>query len=130
MKNQEEMMNRIVRLERSQTQAPRPPLKGQFQKGNQNYKPKNENEVPNTLAFANAVDENPWCLECCEAHWEDECPYNADQQQVNTFDFFSDCPQINITNEEHQQAMKEAARAARLAIINNLDPESREKLKK
>jgi hypothetical protein len=119
-----------VKLERSQTQAPRPPFKGPFQKGNQNQRPKNDNEVPNTLASANAVDENPWCLECCEAHWENECPFYADQQQVNTFDFSSDFPQINITDEEHQQAMKEAARAARLAIINNLDPESREKLKK
>jgi hypothetical protein len=82
------------------------------------------------LAFENVVDENPWCLECSEAHWEDECPYNVDQQKVNTFDFFSKCPQINITDEEHQQALKEAARAARLAIINNLDPESQEKLKK
>jgi hypothetical protein len=124
------MMNRIVKLERSQTQAPRPPFKGTFQKGNQNQRPKNDNEVPNTLATANAVDESPWCLECMEAHWENECPFHADQQQVNTFDFFSDCPQINITDEEHQQAIKEAARAARLAIINNLDPESREKLKK
>jgi hypothetical protein len=86
MKNQEEMMNRIVRLERSQTQAPKPPFKGPFQKGSQNYKPKNDNEVPNTLATANDVDESPWCLECCEAHWEDECPYNANQQQVNAFD--------------------------------------------
>jgi hypothetical protein len=119
-----------VRLERSQTQAPRPPFKGSFQKGNQSYKLKNENEVPNTLASANAVDENPWCLECSEAHWEDECPYYADQQQVNTFDFFSGCPQINITDEEHQQALKETSRATRLAVINNLDPESREKLKK
>jgi hypothetical protein len=50
IKNQEEMMHRIVRLEKSQIQAPRPPFKGQFQKGNQFYKPKNENEVPNTLA--------------------------------------------------------------------------------
>jgi hypothetical protein len=130
MKNQEEMMNRIVRLEKSQTQAPRPPFKGPFQKGNQNYKPKNENEVPNTLASANVVDENPWCLECSEAHWENECPYNASQQQVNNFDCFSGFPQINITDAEHQQALKEAARAARLAIINNLDQESREKLKK
>jgi hypothetical protein len=104
--------------------VPRPPFIGPFQKGNQNYKPKNENEVPNTLASANAVDENPWCLECSEAHWENECPYNADQQQVNNFDCFLDFPQINITDEEHQQALKEATRAARLAIINNLDQES------
>jgi hypothetical protein len=130
MKNQEEMMNRIVRLEKSQTQAPRPPFKGPFQKGNQTYKQKNENEVPNTLAPTNVVDENPWCLECSEAHWENECPYNASQQQVNNFDCFSSFPQINITDAEHQQALKEAARAARLAIINNLDQESREKLKK
>jgi hypothetical protein len=130
MKNQEEMMNRIVRLEKSQTQAPRPPFKGPFQKGNQTYKPKNENEVPNTLAPTNVVDENPWCLECSEAHWENECPYNTSQQQVNNLDCFSSVPQINITDIEHQQALKEAARAARLAIINNLDQESREKLKK
>jgi hypothetical protein len=130
MKNQEEMMNRIVRLEKSQTQAPRPPFKGPFQKGNQTYKPKNENEVPNTLAPTNVVDENPWCLECSEAHWENACPYNTNQQQVNNLDCFSTFPQINITDIEHQQALKEAARATRLAIINNLDQESREKLKK
>jgi hypothetical protein len=130
MRNQEEVMSRIVKLERAQTQAPRPPFRGSFQKGSQNQKPKNDNEVPNTLASANAVDQDPWCLECAEAHWQNECPFYDEQQQVNTFDFFSDCPQINITDEEHQQAMKEAARAARLAIINNLDPESREKLKK
>jgi hypothetical protein len=128
--HQEEVMNRIVKLERAQTQAPRPPFRGPFQKGSQNQKPKNDNEVPNTLASANAVDQDPWCLECAEAHWQNECPFYSEQQQVNTFDFFSDCPQINITDEEHQQAIKEAARAARLAIINNLDPESREKLKK
>jgi hypothetical protein len=38
IKNQEEMMSRIVKLERSQTQAPRVPYKGQFQKGGQFYK--------------------------------------------------------------------------------------------
>jgi hypothetical protein len=121
MKNQEEMMNRIVRLVKSQTQAPRPPFKGQFQKGNQAYKPKNENKVPNTLAPTNVIDENPWCLECNEAHWENECPYNASQQQVNNLDCFMNLPQINITDIEHQQALKEATRAARMEIINNLD---------
>jgi hypothetical protein len=39
-------------------------------------------------------------------------------------------PQINIIDIEHQQAVREAARATRMAIINNLDQESREKLKK
>jgi hypothetical protein len=39
-------------------------------------------------------------------------------------------PQINITDIEHQQALKEATRVARMEIINNLDQESREKLKK
>jgi hypothetical protein len=130
IKNQEEMMNRIVKLERSQTQAPRVPYKGQFQKGGQFYKPKNEHEVPNTLAPANVVDENPWCLECSEAHWEHECPYNSGHQQVNNMDCFMEFPQINITDAEHQEAMKEAARSARMAVINNLDQESREKLKK
>ena len=67
VKTQELMMNRIVNLERAQHQAPRVPYKGQFQKGNQVFKPKNDQEVPNTLAPTNVVDENPWCLQCSEA---------------------------------------------------------------
>jgi hypothetical protein len=102
MNNQEEMMNQIIRLEKSQTQAPRPPFEGPFQKGNQTYNSKNENEVPNTLAPTNVVDENPWCLECSEVHWENECPYNASQQQVNNLDCFTTFPQINISDIEHQ----------------------------
>ena len=39
-------------------------------------------------------------------------------------------PQINITVEEHQEAMKEAVRLARMAVMNKLDQESKEKLKK
>ena len=39
-------------------------------------------------------------------------------------------PQINITAEEHQEAMKEATRSARMAVINKLEHESKEKLKK
>jgi hypothetical protein len=39
-------------------------------------------------------------------------------------------PQINIMDIEHQEVTREAARAARMAVINNLDQESREKLKK
>jgi hypothetical protein len=130
IKNQEEMMNRIVKLERSQTQAPRVPYKGKFHKGGQFYKPKNEHEVPNTLAPANIVDENPWYLECSEEHWEHECPYNSGHQQVNNMDCFKKFPQISITDEKHQEVMKEAARSARMAVINNLDQESRGKLKK
>jgi hypothetical protein len=131
IKNQEQMMSRIVNLERSQSQAPRVPYKGQFQKGNQFYKPKIEQEVPNTLAPTNVVDENPWCLECSEAHWEHEFPYNNNgHQQVNNMDHFMEGPQINIIDAEHQEAMKEAARSARMAVINNLDQESQEKLKK
>jgi hypothetical protein len=114
IKNQEEMMSQIVRLEKSQIQAPRPPFKGQFLKGNQFYKPNNENEVPNTLAPTNVVDENPWCPECSEAHREHECPYNTSQQQVYNLDFFMNFPQINIIDIEHQQAIREAARAARI----------------
>jgi hypothetical protein len=44
IKNQELMMCRIVNLERAQSQAPRVPYKGQLQKGNQFYKPKNDQE--------------------------------------------------------------------------------------
>ena len=122
VKNEELMMSRIVNLERSQNQAPRVPYKGQFQKGNQFYNPKNDQEVPNTLAPANVVDENPWCLQCSEAHWEHECPYNNDgHEQVNNVGHIMEGPQINITAKEHLEGVKEAARLARMAIINNLD---------
>jgi hypothetical protein len=69
VKTQELMMNRIVNLERAQQQDPRVPYKGQFQKGNQDFRPKSDQEVPNTLAPANMVDENPWCLQCRDSHW-------------------------------------------------------------
>jgi hypothetical protein len=36
----------------------------------------------------------------------------------------------NVTLEEHQEGIKEAARKARMEVINNLHQESREKLKK
>jgi hypothetical protein len=68
VKTQELMMNRIVNLERAQQQAPRVPYKGQFQKRNQVFRPNNDQEVQNTLAPANIVDENPWCLQCSESH--------------------------------------------------------------
>jgi hypothetical protein len=64
------------------------------------------------------VDENPWCFQCSEAHWEHECPYSdGGHQQVNNM--ATSCPQINITAKEHQEAIKEAARSTRIAIINN-----------
>jgi hypothetical protein len=77
------------------------------------------------------MDENPWYFQCSESHWEDECPYSSGgHQQVNNIDYFEEGPQINITIEEHQEAIKEAARSARLAVINKLDQESKDKLKK
>jgi hypothetical protein len=88
-------------------------------------------EVPNTLKTTNIVDENPWCFQCSEAHWEHECPYSDnDHQQVNNIGHLMEGPQINITAEEHQEAIREATRKARMAVINNLDQESKEKLKK
>jgi TRAP-type C4-dicarboxylate transport system substrate-binding protein len=92
------------------------------------FKVKNLSSV--STAPTNVVDEKPWCLECSEAHWEHECLYNASQQQVNNLVFFMNFPQINITDIEHQQVVREAARAARMEIINKLDQESQEKLKK
>jgi hypothetical protein len=77
------------------------------------------------------VDENPWCFQCSEAHWEHECSYSNDgHQQVNNIGHVIEGPQINITVEEHQEGMKDAAKLARMAVINNLDQESKEKLKK
>jgi hypothetical protein len=66
-------------------------------------------EVPNTLRTTNNVDENPWCFQCSEAHWEHECPYSGGgHQQVNNIGHVIESPQINITTEEHQEAIKEA----------------------
>jgi hypothetical protein len=77
------------------------------------------------------VDENPWCFQCSEAHWEHECPYsNGVHQQVNNIGHIMEGPQINIPTEEHQEAIKEADRSARMAVINKLDQESKERLKK
>jgi hypothetical protein len=82
------------------------------------------------LAPTNIVDENPSFLECNEAHWEHEFPYNVGHQQVNNMDCFMEFPQKNITDAEHQETVKEAAREAKMVVINNLDQESRENLKK
>jgi hypothetical protein len=77
------------------------------------------------------MDENPWCFQCSEAHWEHECPYSSGgHRQVNNIDYFIEGPQINITIEEHQEAIKEAVRSVRMAVINKLDQESKDKLKK
>jgi hypothetical protein len=60
-----------------------------------------------------------------------ECPYSdGGHQQVNNIGHIIEGPQINITAKEHQEAIKEAARSARIAIINKLDQESKERLKK
>jgi hypothetical protein len=84
-------------------------------------------KVPSTIV----VDENPWCFQCSEAHWEHECPCSSGgHQQVNNIDYFIEGPQINITAGEHQEAIKEVARSARMEVINKLDQESKEKLKK
>jgi hypothetical protein len=46
-------------------------------------------EVPSTII----VDENPWCFQCSEAHWEHECPYSSGgHQQVNNIDYFIEGP--------------------------------------
>jgi hypothetical protein len=68
VKTQELMMNRIFNLERSQQQDPRVPYKGQFQKGTQVFRLKNDQEVVNTFSPTNMVDENPWCLQCRDSY--------------------------------------------------------------
>jgi hypothetical protein len=133
VKTKEVMMNMIVNLERDQQQAPRAPYKGKFQKGTQFFRPKNGQEVPNTLAPVNLVDENPFFLQYRDSHWEHECPLkNGEHEKVNIIDHTIEGPQccLNVTLEEHQEGIKEASRKARMEVINNLDRESREKLKK
>jgi hypothetical protein len=51
---------------------------------------------------------------------------------VNIIDHTIEGPQccLNVTLEEQQEGIKEATRKARMEVINNLDQESREKLKK
>jgi hypothetical protein len=56
-------MNRIVKLERSQKQAPRHAYKGKFQRTTQGFKHKNDQEVRNTIAPTNVVEDNPWCFQ-------------------------------------------------------------------
>jgi hypothetical protein len=52
-------------------------------------------KVPSAIV----VDENPWCFQCSEAHWEHECPLNSGDHQ-------QEVPQINITAEEQREAIK------------------------
>jgi hypothetical protein len=52
-------------------------------------------KVPSTII----VDENPWCFQCSEAHWEHECPCNSGEHQ-------QEGPQINITTKEQPEAIK------------------------
>jgi hypothetical protein len=127
------MMDMIVNLERAQQKAPRDPYKGQFQRGTQVFKPNNDQEFPNTLAPTNMVEENPWCLQCRDSHWEHECPLNnGEHEQVNIIDHTIEGPQcfLNATLEEHQEGIKEAAKKASMEVINNIDQESREKMKR
>jgi hypothetical protein len=133
VENQELMMNRFVNLERAQQKSPRVPYKGKFQKGNQVFRTKNDQEVYNTLSPKNVVYENPWFLQCRESHWEHECPFNnGDHDQVNDVNHTIESPQycLNVTLEEHQEGIKETTKKARTEVINNLDQELREKLKK
>jgi hypothetical protein len=128
VKTQELMMNRIVNLERAQQQAPRPPYKGQFQRGTQGFKPKNNQEVSNTLAPTNVVEENSWCLQYKESHWEHKCPLNnGKRDQVNIINHTIEGPEccLNITLEEHEEVIKKVVRKVRMDVINNLDQESR-----
>jgi hypothetical protein len=55
-----------------------------------------DTRVPSAIV----VDENPWCFQCSEAHWDNECPYNGGNHQ-------QECPQINFTTEKHQEAKEE-----------------------
>jgi hypothetical protein len=57
---------------------------------------------------------------------------NEAHDQINNVGHVIEGPQIclNITPEEHREEIKQAARKARMEIINNLDPESKEKLVK
>jgi hypothetical protein len=59
IKNQEEMMNWIVRLEKSRPRHLDLHSKGHSKMGIKIINQKNEDEVPNTLASANVIDENP-----------------------------------------------------------------------
>jgi hypothetical protein len=51
---------------------------------------------------------------------------------VNVVNYSIEGPQYfpNVTLEEHQESIKEETRKDRMEVINNLDQESREKLKK
>jgi hypothetical protein len=52
-------------------------------------------KVPNAIV----MDENPWCFQCSESHWEHECPCISDDHQQKS-------PQINIAAEKQPEAIK------------------------
>jgi hypothetical protein len=54
-----------------------------------------DTRVPSAIV----VDENPWCFQCSEAHWDNECPYNGGNHQ-------QECPQVNVTAEKQPEAIK------------------------
>jgi hypothetical protein len=57
---------------------------------------------------------------------------NEVHDQINNVGHVIEGPHIclNITPEEHREEMKQATMKARMQRINNLDPESKEKLAK
>ena len=72
-----------------------------------------------------------------DSYWEYECPRNnREPSQLNPFDginhIFTVSPRVflNITSEHLEESKREATRRARMEVINNLDEDSREKLKK
>jgi hypothetical protein len=132
-------MNKITNLERAQKQAPKPPFMGQPQNPSQVWRAQvpNEQKVPNTLAPSNIVDDTPWCLPCGYAHWEHEFPMNnGEPHQMNLFDtmnhiiFVSPQVCLDITPQQLEEGKREATRRARMEIINKMDEESRERLRK
>jgi hypothetical protein len=135
------MMKKITNLERSQQQATKPPFRGPPQRLSQAWKTRapNEQRVPNTLDPSNVIsqEETPWCLPFGDSHWKHEFPRSSGEpDHMDVFDtinhIFVLSPQVclNIIPKKLEKGKREATKRDMMEIINKMDGESREKLKK
>lgn len=138
------LMKKVTIMKNIQQKIMMPPYKGQTQRQNLTWKPRNPNEqrIHNTLAPTNVIDpeEDPWCLPCGDTHWEHEFPRNIPSDVGPNYTNFLDTLDLiytisseeyfNVTQEKLEQSKKEDARNDRMEILRQMDEETRERLRK
>jgi hypothetical protein len=138
------LMKKVTIMKNIQQKIMMPPYKGQTQRQNLTWKPRNPNEqrIHNTLAPTNVIDpeEDPWCLPCGDTHWEHEFPRNSFGDGGLDYMKFLDTlypiytisfeEYFNVTQEQLEKRKKEVVGKARIDIFIQMDEESRERLRK